>query len=398
MFQHMTALPPDPLLGIAVAFRADSNPKKVDLGVGVYKTEDGKTPILTSVQKALQTLLNTEDSKSYIQARGNQAFLDGMEKLVFGADNALLTSGRVESLQAPGGTGSLRIGFELIKRGNPNAKIWVSSPTWANHVALIKATGLEVAEYPYYDKTNNQLKADEMLETLAQLGPNDVVLLHGCCHNPTGEDLTPELWTKISDLAVEKGFVPFVDIAYQGFGVDLETDVAGVRELLSKVPEALIATSCSKNFGLYRERTGILTSVSESPVLAGAALSHMLNIAREIYSMPPSYGGAAVGILLADEALTAEWKTELAEMCSRMIDLRALLVNKIHERGVEEDFSFINRQKGMFTFLGITPEQVQSIRDEYAIYMAGSSRINIAGVSSSNVDYLADAIAATLKK
>ena len=398
MFQHMTALPPDPLLGIAVAFRADSNPKKVDLGVGVYKTEDGKTPILTSVQKALQTLLNTEDSKSYIQARGNQAFLDGMEKLVFGADNALLTSGRVESLQAPGGTGSLRIGFELIKRGNPNAKIWVSSPTWANHVALIKATGLEVAEYPYYDKTNNQLKADEMLETLAQLGPNDVVLLHGCCHNPTGEDLTPELWTKISDLAVEKGFVPFVDIAYQGFGVDLETDVAGVRELLSKVPEALIATSCSKNFGLYRERTGILTSVSESPVLAGAALSHMLNIAREIYSMPPSYGGAAVGILLADEALTAEWKAELAEMCSRMIDLRALLVNKIHERGVEEDFSFINRQKGMFTFLGITPEQVQSIRDEYAIYMAGSSRINIAGVSSSNVDYLADAIAATLKK
>ncbi|WP_440904765.1 aromatic amino acid transaminase [Catenovulum sp. SX2] len=398
MFQHMTALPPDPLLGIAVAFRADSNPKKVDLGVGVYKTEDGKTPILTSVQKALQTLLNTEDSKSYIQARGNQAFLDGMEKLVFGADNALLASGRVESLQAPGGTGSLRIGFELIKRGNPNAKIWVSSPTWANHVALIKATGLEVAEYPYYDKTNNQLKADEMLETLAQLGPNDVVLLHGCCHNPTGEDLTPELWTKISDLAVEKGFVPFVDIAYQGFGVDLESDVAGVRELLSKVPEALIATSCSKNFGLYRERTGILTSVSESPVLAGAALSHMLNIAREIYSMPPSYGGAAVGILLADEALTAEWKAELADMCARMIDLRALLVNKIHERGVEEDFSFINRQKGMFTFLGITPEQVQSIRDEYAIYMAGSSRINIAGVSSSNVDYLADAVAATLKK
>ncbi|MER2492926.1 aromatic amino acid transaminase [Catenovulum sediminis] len=398
MFQQITALPPDPLLGIAAAFKQDTNPKKVDLGVGVYKTEDGKTPILTSVQKALQILLDTEASKSYIQPRGNQAFLDGMEKLVLGNDNPLISSGRVESVQAPGGTGSLKLGFQLIKRSNPNAKIWVSGPTWANHVALIKSTGLDHAEYPYYDKKNNALKADEMLEALAQLGPNDVVLLHGCCHNPTGEDLTPELWSKITELALEKGFLPFIDIAYQGFGQDLDTDVAGVRELLSKVPEALIATSCSKNFGLYRERTGLITTVSETPELAAAALSHVLNIAREIYSMPPSYGGAAVGIILQDQALTTEWKGELAEMCARMRTLRSMLVNKIHERGVDEDFSFINRQNGMFTFLGITPEQVQAIRDEYAIYMAGSSRINIAGISSSNVDYIADAVAAILKK
>ncbi|WP_017445362.1 aromatic amino acid transaminase [Gayadomonas joobiniege] len=398
MFQQMTALPPDPLLGIAAAYKADSNPKKVDLGVGVYKTEDGKTPILTSVQKSLQILLDSEDSKSYIQPRGNQAFLDNMEQLVLGSSNPLLASGRVESVQAPGGTGSLKLGFQLIKRSNPNAKIWVSGPTWANHVALIKSSGLDHAEYPYYDKANNQLKADEMLETLAQLGPNDVVLLHGCCHNPTGEDLTPELWNKITDLAVEKGFLPYIDIAYQGFGIDLDTDVAGVRHLLSKVPEALIATSCSKNFGLYRERTGLITTVSQTPELASVALSHVLNIAREIYSMPPSYGGAAVGILLSNPELTTEWKGELAEMCGRMRNLRAMLVDKIHERGVDEDFSFINRQNGMFTFLGITPEQVQAMRDEYAIYMAGSSRINIAGISSSNVDYIADAVAAILKK
>lgn len=397
MFQTLTTLPPDPLLGIAVAYKKDTNPKKVDLGVGVYKTESGQTPILTSVSKALQILLDSEDSKSYIQARGNQAFLDGMEKLVLGSTNPLINSGRVESIQAPGGTGSLKLGFELIKRGNPNATIWVSDPTWANHVALIKSTGLKTQAYPYYDKANSCLKSDEMLSTLAKLGPNDVVLLHGCCHNPTGEDITPELWTKISALAVERGFVPFIDIAYQGFGVDLETDVAGVRELLSQVPEALIATSCSKNFGMYRERTGLLTTISETAVSAGIALTHVLNIAREIYSMPPSYGGATVGTLLNNEALTTEWKVELADMCARMRNLRALLVNKLDERDVEKDFSFINNQNGMFTFLGINPEQVQKIRDDYAIYMAGSSRINIAGISSSNVDYLADAVAAVIK-
>ncbi|WAJ71546.1 aromatic amino acid transaminase [Catenovulum adriaticum] len=398
MFQQLTALPADPLLGIAVAYRQDDNPKKVDLGVGVYKTEEGNTPILTSVKKSLQILLDSEESKSYIQARGNQAFLDGMEKLVLGADNPLLSSNRVESVQAPGGTGSLKLGFELIKRGNPNAKIWVSGPTWANHNALIKSTGLASEEYPYYDKVNNQLRADEMLEAFAKLGKDDVVLLHGCCHNPTGEDIPADLWPKIADLAVENGFTPFIDIAYQGFGTDLETDVQGVRHLLSKVPEALIATSCSKNFGLYRERTGLITTISESPVAAGIALTHVLNIAREIYSMPPSYGGATVGILLGDEALTTEWKTELAEMCARMRSLRALLVDKLHARDVDQSFDFINRQNGMFTFLGITPEQVQAIRDEYSIYMAGSSRINIAGISNSNVDYIADAVAAVLKK
>lgn len=271
-------------------------------------------------------------------------------------------------------------------------------PTWANHNALIKSTGLASEEYPYYDKVNNQLRADEMLEAFAKLGKDDVVLLHGCCHNPTGEDIPADLWPKIADLAVENGFTPFIDIAYQGFGTDLETDVQGVRHLLSKVPEALIATSCSKNFGLYRERTGLITTISESPVAAGIALTHVLNIAREIYSMPPSYGGATVGILLGDEALTTEWKTELAEMCARMRSLRALLVDKLHARDVDQSFDFINRQNGMFTFLGITPEQVQAIRDEYSIYMAGSSRINIAGISNSNVDYIADAVAAVLKK
>ncbi|AWB67198.1 aromatic amino acid aminotransferase [Saccharobesus litoralis] len=393
MFESLEILPPDPLLGIAAACRQDPNPNKVDLGVGVYKTEDGKTPILKAVQKAIDNLTASEDSKVYIAPQGNADFLSGMTNLLLGEQG---NTDRFVSIQAPGGTGSLRIGSELIAKSNPNATVWASDPTWANHVPLMKSAGLNLKNYPYYDTANSKLKADEMLETFSKLGKDDIVLLHGCCHNPTGEDLTPELWTQVADLAVERGFTPFVDIAYQGFGKNLEEDVAGVREVFAKVPEMIIASSCSKNFGLYRERTGMISFLSENAEKTEACRTNALSIARGIYSMPPSYGAALVGLILKDAELTKLWHEELEEMCSRMNGLRTLLVNKLNERGVEKDFSFIERQNGMFSFLGINKEQIDRLRNEDAIYMAGSSRINIAGISNTNVDYIADAVAKVL--
>ncbi|WP_111977466.1 amino acid aminotransferase [Algibacillus agarilyticus] len=393
MFESLDILPPDPLLGIAAACKADPNPKKVDLGVGVYKTEAGDTPILKSVQQAITQLTAEEKSKVYIAPQGNADFISGMQNLILGD---LANTDRFVSIQAPGGTGSLRIGSEMIAKANPNATVWASDPTWANHVPLMKSAGLNLKNYPYYDTANNALKADEMLSTISKLGKDDIVLLHGCCHNPSGEDLTPELWSAVADLAVERGFTPFVDIAYQGFGKDLETDVAGVREIFAKVPEMMIASSCSKNFGLYRERTGMISFLSENAEKKEACRTNALSIARGIYSMPPSYGAALVGLILKDENLTKIWQEELAEMCSRMNTLRTLLIGKLQERGVEKDFSFIERQNGMFSFLGINKDQIDRLRSEYAIYMAGSSRINIAGISNNNVDYLADAIAAVL--
>ncbi len=396
MFQSLDILPPDPLLGIAAAFRQDTNPNKVDLGVGIYKTEEGATPILNSIQKAIAILTKQETSKAYIAPQGHANFIEGMQTLLLGKGNPLLNSGRLTSVQAPGGTGSLRLGSELIAKANPNATVWVSDPTWANHVPLMKSAGLELKTYPYYDAENSKLKADEMLATFATLGKDDVVLLHGCCHNPTGEDLTLELWHKIADLAVERGFTPYVDIAYQGFGVDLESDVQGVRDLIARVPEMLIASSCSKNFGLYRERTGMISVLSADTDKSEAARTNTLSIARGMYSMPPSVGAALVGIVLSDEELTQIWKDELAEMCERMNSLRELLVEKLQAKNVNKDFSHILRQSGMFSFLGINKEQVQRLRDEYSIYMAGNSRINIAGISKTNVEYLADSIAAVL--
>jgi aspartate aminotransferase len=393
MFESLEILPPDPLLGIAAACRQDPNPKKVDLGVGVYKTEDGETPILKSVQQAIEKLTATETSKVYIAPQGNADFLSGMESLLLG-DQA--GSDRFVSIQAPGGTGALRIGSELIAKAKPNATVWASDPTWANHVPLMKSAGLKLENYPYYDAANSKLKSEQMLETFSKLGKDDVVLLHGCCHNPTGEDLTLDLWKQVADLAVERGFTPFIDTAYQGFGENLEADAAGVREIFSKVPEMILASSCSKNFGLYRERTGMISFLSENSEKADACKTNALSIARGIYSMPPSYGAALVGLILKDQALTNVWHEELEDMCSRMNSLRTLLLTKLNERGVDKDFSFIERQNGMFSFLGINKEQIERLRADYAIYMAGSSRINIAGISNNNVDYLADAIASVL--
>jgi aspartate aminotransferase len=396
VFEHLPVLAPDPILGLSIAFKKDNNPAKIDLGVGVYKDEQGNTPILKAVVEAQKQLMETEKSKVYITPQGVQGFIDGMLQLILGKANPVLLANRVAAVQAPGGCGALRILAELLKRCDPDTKVWVSDPTWANHIPLIGDAGLEIVTYPYFNKATASIKFDEMMSCLANAKKGDVVLLHGCCHNPTGADLTREQWQSLAKLANEVGFLPFIDLAYQGFGDGLEEDAYGLRLMAESVPEIIIAASCSKNFGLYRERVGLAALITHDSANRDIVQSQIQSVARGIYSMPPSYGGALVDIILADESLNSLWQSEVTEMRERMIQLRMLLVDSLAAQGASKDFSFINHQKGMFSFLCIAPEQVQKLRNENSIYFVDSSRVNIAGINTKNVDILAAAISGVL--
>lgn len=397
MFNVLEILPPDPILGLTTSFRQDPRAIKIDLGVGVYKTEDGQTPVMRAIKAAEQQLFGQENTKSYIAQVGVESYNDGMIKLILGADHGAVRDDRVRSVLTPGGTGALRIGAELIVRMNPSATVWVGNPTWANHFPVLKGAGLKIETYPYYDEASRSISIDAMLETLEKAAPGDAVLLHGCCHNPCGADLSTEQWSRIADLLLRKRLLPYVDLAYQGFGVGLDEDAYGIRLLADKLPEVLVASSCSKNFGLYRERTGSITAIAQSADKASAAESHIANIARAIYSMPPAHGGFLAGMVLQDTNLRAQWLEELTDMRNRMNGLRGLFVGKMRDTGVEQDFSFIEQQFGMFSFLGITSAQIARLRDEFAIYIVGSSRINVAGISEGNIDYLTASLATVLK-
>ena len=396
MFEVLPQLSPDPILGLSAAFKQDTNANKIDLGVGVYKDEQGNTPILSAVAKAQTVLLERETSKTYITPQGVQGFIDGMLSLILGASSHVMMADRVAAVQAPGGCGSLRILAELLTRVNADTKVWVSDPTWANHIPLIGNAGLTIETYPYFDKATASIRFDAMLDALKKVEKGDVVLLHGCCHNPTGADLTHEQWQAVMEVAKEREFLPFVDIAYQGFGDGIEEDAYGVRLLCENLPEVIIAASCSKNFGLYRERVGLAAIVTADSKTKSIAQAQIQNVARGIYSMPPSYGGALVDIILSDEALKSEWQNEVNDMRERMRTLRSLLVNKLTEYGAQKDFSFVNQQKGMFSFLCISPEQVQKMRSDHSVYFVDSSRVNIAGISLSNVDDLAKAMVSVI--
>ena len=396
MFEVLPQLPADPILGLSAAYREDTNPDKIDLGVGVYKDENGHTPILSAVAKAQTILLEKEQSKTYITPQGVQGYIDGMLQLILGNNNKALLADRVAAVQAPGGCGALRILAELIKRCDENTTVWVSDPTWANHIPLIGDAGLKIEKYPYFDKASASINFEGMVDCLEKVKKGDVVLLHGCCHNPTGADLTNEQWDKVLELAQQREFIPFVDIAYQGFGDGLEEDAYGVRLLTNNLPEVIIAASCSKNFGLYRERVGLAAMITASSANRTVTQSQIQSVARGIYSMPPSYGGALVDIILSDDALRAEWISEVDEMRNRMKTLRQLLVDKLAEKGASKDFSFVTKQKGMFSFLCITPEQVQEVRAKHSVYFVDSSRVNIAGISQKNVDTLASALVSVL--
>ncbi len=396
MFNVLPQLAPDPILGLSAAFKQDPNPNKIDLGVGVYKDEQGNTPIVSAVAKATRILIEQETTKTYITPQGVQGFIDNMLNLILGEKSPVLMADRVAAVQAPGGCGALRILAELLTRVDKDLTVWVSDPTWANHIPLIGNAGLELKTYPYFDKASASIKFDQMLDALKQIPKGDVVLFHGCCHNPTGGDLTQEQWREVLAVTEQQGFLPFFDIAYQGFGDGLETDAFAIRLFAETLPEVIIAASCSKNFGLYRERVGLAAIVSENAQVRQIAQSQIQNVARGIYSMPPSYGGALVDIILSDAELKQEWIDEVDAMRTRMQGLRAMLVNALASKGSSKDFSFINAQKGMFSYLCISPEQVQKMREQNSVYFVDSSRVNIAGINQNNVEPLADAIIATL--
>ncbi len=395
MFESLERLPPDPILGLSATCAADTNPDKIDLTVGVYKDESGQTPVFAAIQRAQEALTEREVTKSYLPQVGDADYIAGIRKLLLGESHPALAAERVTSVQAPGGCGALRVGAEVIKTASPDAKVWVSAPTWPNHIPLIGSVGLELKEYRYYDAATHSVDFDGMLEDLATAAPGDVLLLHGCCHNPCGADLSPAQWQAVTTLAADKGLMPFIDTAYQGMGVGLDEDAFGIRHMTEHLPEVLVAASNSKNMGLYRERTGAIVFSGRDREAAEIFSSQATKAARKIYSMPPAHGGILAGMVLSDAALNASWREELAGMCERINGVRTLLDEKL-SAATGRDYSFIRRESGMFSFLGLTPGQVDRLREEFSVYMVGSSRVNVAGVNGNNVDYLAKAVASVL--
>lgn len=392
MFEAINSLPADPILGLMAAFRADKNAHKIDLGVGVYKNELGQTPVMRAVKQAEARLLANQLTKTYVAPAGQDSFNHLIAGLIFGDNLRDKLGERRVTFQTPGGCGGLRLGAEFLQKVKPGAKIMVSDPTWANHIPLLGEAGLQISKYPYYDYKSHSIRFDAMMESLNTAGPGDLVLLHGCCHNPCGADLDQHQWQAIAALAQKNGFTPFIDLAYQGLGDGIVEDTYGVRLLAETLPELVVVSSCSKNFGLYRERTGSLTVISANAASTKAAGSQIASIARSIYSMPPDHGAAVVIEILGDSTLNADWETELTEVRNRINGLRTELVNALAAKGIDQDFSFIQREKGMFSFLGLSVDQVHRLINNYSIYLVDSSRINIAGINHSNLDYLADSI------
>jgi aspartate aminotransferase len=393
MFETLQPAPADKILALIGQYRADPRSDKVDLGVGVYKDRDGKTPVMRAVREAERRLLERQDTKTYLGLAGDTGFNTLMAKLVFGESADI---GRIRAAQAPGGSGALRLVAELLKRTRADATVWLSDPTWPNHIPVMRGAGLRIREYPYFDGLSGTVRFDAMLAALRTAASGDVVLLHGCCHNPTGANLDHSQWTAVAELVVERGVLPFVDIAYQGFGEGLEDDAAGVRLLAAKVPEMVVASSCSKNFAVYRDRVGAAMILARDGAQAEVALSQMLSAARTIYSMPPDHGAAAVRIVLEDPALRADWEAELEEMRLRMLRLRIAFAEALRRQSNSDRFDFVANHRGMFSRLGLSESQVERLRDEHGIYMVGDSRINVAGLPEDGMDSLAKAIVSVL--
>lgn len=397
MFEALDMAPADPILGLNAAFAQDPNPNKINLGVGVYKDAEGNTPIFASAKTAEERLLANEDTKNYLDIEGDGAYNAAVQTLLWGEDHEIITSGRAATAQAPGGTGALRVAGDFIHQHFPRATLWLSDPTWANHSKIFASAEVPIKTYRYYDAASHGLDFDALLEDLGQIPAGDVVLLHGCCHNPTGVDPTPAQWEQIADVVANRGVIPLVDFAYYGLGSGFVEDAAGLRALSRLGCELFVASSFSKNFGLYRERTGALTLVAVDADAAEKAMSHIKICIRTNYSNPPSHGAQAVVSVLNDPELRTQWDDEVKAMRDRINGMRTLFVDTLEHQGVRRDFSFIARQRGMFSFSGLTPEQVDALRERFAIYVVGSGRINVAGVTEHNVGKLCEAIAEVLK-
>ncbi|HDV5486374.1 TPA: aspartate/tyrosine/aromatic aminotransferase [Vibrio cholerae] len=389
MFTHLPAPVLDPILSLSVAFRNDPRPQKVDLGIGVYKNSLGETPIMRAVALAQDKVVASQKNKSYVGLAGCEEFNQSMMQLVLGST---LDTERTIAIQTPGASGALRMLGDLMRVAQPDTTVWITDPSYVNHKPVMEAAGLKVRYYRYFSRETKMVDTEQMLADLAQAGTKDVVLLHGCCHNPTGADIDFSAWQAITELAQKNGFIPFVDIAYQGFGDGLEQDAQGLRYMAERMEEMLITTSCSKNFGLYRERTGAAIVIGKNQQEVTNARGKMLTLARSTYTMPPDHGAALVKTVLRDEQLTAIWKQELSEMQQRLLTLRKNLCNELRNQHNTRQFDFIESHRGMFTVLGFSAEQMGRLREEFAIYGVADGRINIAGLTEKDIPYVANAI------
>ena len=395
MFDSLPVLPPDSILGLAAACRADPNPDKVDLTLGVYMDETGLCPVFEAVQQAQQALVSEEQTKVYMPPQGDPDYLAGIRSLVLGEVGMASLGDRSSAVQTPGGCGAVRLGAEVLHAAAPTATVWVSDPTWPVHIPLIGSVGLQFKTYRYYSSEMKGLDFDAMISDLQEARSGDVVLLHGCCHNPSGVDPTKEQWATLAELLAERQLLPMIDFAYQGMGAGLDEDAAGIRMVLERVPEMIIAVSSSKNIGLYRERAGAVVFVGGDARAAEAMASQAVSAARRVYSMPPAHGALLAGRVLSSPALRSSWQKELGQICERINGLRGQFQDAL-TTATGQDFGFIGTEHGMFSFLGLSVEQAQRLREEQSVYMLDSSRINIAGLNANNLGRVVEAVAAVL--
>ena len=394
MLSNLTAQPQDKILALMGAYQADPRLDKIDLGVGVYKDATGTTPIMRAIKSAEQLLWQVQETKSYVGLAGDPAFSAAMYDLVL---DGAVSADRLSAVATPGGTGAVRQALELIKIASPKTTVWLSNPTWPNHPSIVKYLGMTLAEYRYFDAENGAVDFDGMLADIKAIPAGDVVLLHGCCHNPTGANLTSEQEDQIIAALATSGAIPFVDIAYQGFGDGLDEDARFTRKIASQLPECLIAASCSKNFGIYRERTGILMAISPSASLQAVTQDNMAFLNRQNFSFPPDHGARLVTMILGDDSLRSTWATELEQTRLAMLGLRQHLSDELRQRTNSDRFDFLATHRGMFSRLGVSAEAVETIRTDFGIYMIGDSRINIAGLNAQTVPILANALAQITK-
>jgi aromatic-amino-acid transaminase len=397
LFSAVELAPRDPILGLNEAFNADPRTTKVNLGVGVYFNEEGKIPLLRAVREAEKARIELAAPRGYLPIEGIAAYDAAVQKLLLGSDSPLIADGRVITAQALGGTGALKLGADFLKRLNPTGKVAISDPSWENHRALFEYAGFEVLNYPYYDAATHGVKFDAMLEAFNSYPAGTVVVLHACCHNPTGVDLTPAQWQQVVETVKARSLVPFLDIAYQGFGENIEADAAAVRLFAKTDINVFVSSSFSKSFSLYGERVGALSIITSAKEEAARVLSQLKRVIRTNYSNPPTHGGSVVAAVLASPELRATWEQELGEMRDRIRAMRNGLVEHIKAAGVERDFSFVNKQRGMFSYSGLTSPQVDRLREEFGIYAVGTGRICVAALNTRNLEVVANAIATVLK-
>ena len=389
MLEQLQQQPPDKILALMQTFKEDPRANKLDLGIGVYKNENGQTPIINAVKKAEKILWEQETTKSYTKLTGDSDFQTVMKELIF---SDCVSEDIISTAHTPGGTGAIRQAFELIRLASPNSKIWISNPTWPNHISILKFLNIPYSEYVYFDKKTCELNFDGMMESLKNTKPGDIILLHGCCHNPTGANLNNDQWKELQKFLCDNQLVPLIDLAYQGFGDGLDEDAYGVRLLAKKCKEVILAASCSKNFGIYRERTGILFTISENEKIKNISSNTLAFLNRQNFSFPPDHGGKLVTLILKNEELKSSWIKELNEMRLNMLDIRKSLAEELRKESQSNRFDFLETHRGMFSLLGATKDQVLNMREKHAIYMIEDSRVNIAGLNKKRLSKLARAI------